>query len=238
MERTTPVNDKFCNFIVLYGRITFRSPLSTDADVPRVVCEVEAFDAVARYQCVAVGATAKFISACPSDTFVTLHGRLRSPAHRRTISFLEVDRAEAFRDAQAFRLAERCSNDSPNPLVRIVGVVRQASSTRDRFGCDQLELTVEIRTFKGARLACDHHRVQYVFLRSDLQTHPLPALDDIVEITGGLIRDYSHDSRGRSVPHDLIAADSCQLVARRRRGGADADQKGSIVAFPQSSSRL
>ena len=230
MDRSAIVNDKHTNHIVLHGWMTFRSLLQRGDLGPHVVCGVETFDFGGRYQCVAVGGTAMaFIRAGRSDRFVTLRGRLRSPAHRSTVSFVEVDQAEAF------RFTERPSTGRDNPLVRLVGVVRKAACAKNRFGDEQLELTVETRSFKGARLACDHHQVEYLLLPSDLERGPLPELDDIVKITGGLVRRYSHDSRGRSVPHSTIHAASCQLVNRRSIfRGADTDQKCSIVAFPQS----
>jgi hypothetical protein len=234
MDRSAIVNDKHFNHIVLHGWMTFRSPLQRGDLGPHVVCEVEAFDSGDRYQCVAVGGTAMaFIRAGRSDRWVTLRGRLRSPAHRNTVSFVEVDQAEAF------RFTKRPSTGRDNPLVRLVGVVRKAARAKNSFGDEQLELTVETRTFKGARLACDHHQVEYLLLPSDLERCPFPELDDIVEITGGLVRRYSHDSRGRSVPHNTIHAARYQLVNRRSIvRGADTDQKCSVVAFPHSPSSL
>jgi hypothetical protein len=229
------VNDKHSNNIVLHGWMTFRSPLQKGDLGPHVVCEVETHDLGERYQCVAVGGRAmEFIRAGRRrDKLVTLRGRLRSPAHRSTVSFVEVDHAGAF------RFTERPSTGRDNPLVRLVGVVRKTARAENRFGDEQLELTVETRTFKGARLACDHHQVEYLLLPSDLEAGPLPELDDIVEITGGLVRRYSEDSRGRSVPRNAISAATCQLVNRRSIfRGAGADQRCSIVAFPPSPSSL
>jgi hypothetical protein len=239
------VNDKHTNHIVLHGRMTFRSPLQKGDLGPHVVCEVETFDFGGRYQCVAVGGSAMaFIKAGRRDKCVTLRGRLRSPVHRSTVSFVEVEQAEPF------SFTERPSTGRHNPLVRLVGVVRKAVRAENRFGDGQLELTVETRTvkgprlacdrtFKGARLACDHHRVEYLLSPSDLDHGPLPDVDDIVEITGHPQRRYSRDSRGRSVPHDTIQAASCQIVNRRSLlKAADADRKCSIVALPLSPSSL
>ena len=239
------MNDKHTNHIVLHGWITFRSPLQKGDLGPHVVCEVETFDFGGRYQCVAVGGAAMvFIKAGRRDKYVTLRGRLRSPVHRSTVSFVEVEQAEPF------NFAERPSTGRDNPRVRLVGVVRKAVRAETRFGDEQLELTVETRTvkgprlacdrtFKGARLACDHHRVEYLLLPSNLEHGPLPDVDDIVEITGGPVRRNSYDSRGRSVPLDTIQAATCQIVNRRSLlKGADADQKCSIVAFPLSPSSL
>jgi hypothetical protein len=227
------VNDKHTNHIVLNGWMTFRSPLQKGDLGPHVVCEVETFDLGERYQCVAVGGPAMaFLKAGRRDRFVTLRGRLRSGARQNAVSFIDVDQGEAF------RYTERPSTGRDNPRVRLVGVVRKAERAQNRFGDEQMGLTIETRTFKSARLACDHHQVEYLRVPSDLEGGPLPEVDDIVEITGRPVLRYSRDSRGRSVPHSTIHAASWQLVKRRSIQSADTGPKGSVVAFPQSPSSL